>query len=343
MTAGDIAGTLGLAPATVSHVLGGRGNQLRIKTETQERIWVTAREMGYRTNASARAMRTGRSGNVALIQPQMHSYLPFTLLTGLSAALERRNMHLSLAYARDEALGDAGYLPKVVREWAADGLLINYIASFSAPFLEVLRGEQIPSIWLNKKREADCVYPDDFVGGQMAARHLLELGHRQIAYVSAKITDNPDPHYSEIDRYQGYATEMQTAGLNPRRLDVPHPVVTYSAKTPDEEPARAAMNLMRLADRPTAFLCYEFEISTPLLLAAAQCGLRVPEDISVMTFHGWEDATVGRAVTAIINRWDNVAEAAIIALEEKLALPDRLTAPRAIAPALAPGSTVGKG
>ncbi len=82
VTVAEIAKQLELGTSTVAHVLNGRGAELRIRPETQQRVLDTAREMGYRLNSSARAMRTGRFGSVALIQPSNAIFMPAGLLLG---------------------------------------------------------------------------------------------------------------------------------------------------------------------------------------------------------------------------------------------------------------------
>src|SRR5215467_9986205 len=86
-TIATIAAHLGLSRATVTHVLNGRATEQRIRPETQARVLEVARELGYRANASARAVRAGRFGSVALIQSQRGQYLPDELLHGLTSAI----------------------------------------------------------------------------------------------------------------------------------------------------------------------------------------------------------------------------------------------------------------
>src|SRR5262249_14722657 len=91
-TIATIAAHMGLSRATVTHVLNGRGTEQRIRPETQQRVLEVARELGYRPNASARAVRAGRFGSVALIQSQLGEYLPPELLYGLTTAMAARDV-----------------------------------------------------------------------------------------------------------------------------------------------------------------------------------------------------------------------------------------------------------
>ena len=115
ITAADIAEHLGLAKSTVTHVLNGRATQLRISEATQKRVQETAQELGYRPNAIARAMSTGRFGSAALIQPLHGIYLPHWLVLGLTQELHKHDMSLTISEAPESALREAEFLPKVVR------------------------------------------------------------------------------------------------------------------------------------------------------------------------------------------------------------------------------------
>ena len=100
-TIATLAEHLGLSRATVTHVLNGRGDTQRISPKTQQRVREAAQDLGYRANASARAVRAGRFGSIALIQSLWGQYLPPELLFGLSRALADQDLHLVLSQVPD--------------------------------------------------------------------------------------------------------------------------------------------------------------------------------------------------------------------------------------------------
>src|SRR5207247_9755473 len=97
-TSASIAARMGLARATVTQVLNGRAVEQRIPPETRQRVLKAAQELGYRANASARAIRAGRFGSIALVQSQLGQYLPAELLNGLTTAMAARDLHLVLTH-----------------------------------------------------------------------------------------------------------------------------------------------------------------------------------------------------------------------------------------------------
>jgi DNA-binding LacI/PurR family transcriptional regulator len=114
-------------------------------------------------------MRTGRFGSVALIQPPYSIYLTAGLVLGITRTLQQRDFHLCISEAPGSVQEAVESLPKVVRELSADGLLINMIADIPDSFIETVRSLNTPAIWMNSKQSSDCVHPDDFKAGQMAA------------------------------------------------------------------------------------------------------------------------------------------------------------------------------
>jgi LacI family transcriptional regulator len=206
---------MGLSRATVTHVLNGRGAQQRIRPETQQRVLEAARELGYRPNASARAVRAGRFGNVALIQSQLGEYLPSELLFGLTTAMAAQHAHLVLTHVPNVDASGEDYVAHAMHELAVDGVFVNRHGIAPAPFLDRIQNLRIPAVFLNSKQELDAVYPDDFGGGAMATEYLMGLGHERIAYVETE--PRRLPHYSEHDRRAGYEQAMAAVGRSPQR------------------------------------------------------------------------------------------------------------------------------
>lgn len=115
-TIATIATHMGLSRATMTHVLNGRATQQRISAETQRRVLEVAQDMGYRANASARAIRAGRFGNIALIQSLLGAYLPQELLYGLTTAIPDKDLHLVMTQVPDVVIDDlsAAYHARVI-------------------------------------------------------------------------------------------------------------------------------------------------------------------------------------------------------------------------------------
>jgi DNA-binding LacI/PurR family transcriptional regulator len=225
-------------------------------------------------------------------------------------------------------LTDERFVPKLLRELAADGLLINYIADIPLEMDRLIRQHRIPSVWMNTRVEADCVFPDDRRNAAAATRRLLELGHTRIAYLDLSISS----HYSVTERAEGYADAMAEAGLAPR-LFHPGDVVD-----PDNRQACCAA-FLETPDRPTAVLTYEAYHAVPLYAAALRAGLDVPGDLSIMTFHHQPvDALGVRMDTAEIPAVD-MGKEAVRMLYQRIDQPGLSLPPCPLPGRIVPGST----
>jgi DNA-binding LacI/PurR family transcriptional regulator len=202
----QIAERVGLSPKTVSRILSGKA--ALHKPETRERVLQVATELGYRANSSARAMRRQRFGCVTLLlsNVRQRSVLPSAREDGIQAALGEHDLHLMVAPLPDAKLTDQGFVPRILREYGSDGLLVNYNTRIPPRMETLLDAHNLPSVWINVRRDSDCVYPDDLQAGRQAAERLLALGHRRIAFVD----------YTEQNHYSN-GTARRAAGRRWRR------------------------------------------------------------------------------------------------------------------------------
>jgi LacI family transcriptional regulator len=334
-TLSAIAERSGFSKATVSQILNRQEDLFR--PETVRKVLAAARELDYRPNAAARGTRRGRFGCVALLVSTHYyrSNLPVGLLGGIHEALASRDLHLVLAKLPDEKLTNEGYVPKILREWMADGLLINYNVDIPARMVELIEKHGIPSVWMNAKRHTDCVCPDDLAAGREATERLIGLGHSAIAYVDTNYR-SPQLHYSKIDRHAGYAEAMTSAGFEPVLNTGP------GAKSGESRLSYFARWLDG-PDRPTAILTYGARTELyPMLYAAKGLGLSVPGDLSAVTFaEGPADDIGVRAATMVVpNR--EIGGAAVEMLARKIERPSRGLVSRAVGFSFVPGVTLAR-
>jgi len=325
----QIAEECGVSVNTVSRVLSGKNKEVWASTAKRSgEIRRMAEKLRFRPNGLARAMRRGSFQSVAMIEPTGHwRSTRFTeLFDGIQDRLAAADFHLILERLPDEALVSEGFIPRILRESSADGMLVNYDSNIPPQMLELIRKNRIPFVWINAKIDTDCVYPDDFQSSYLATRRLLELGHRKITYLNQKSF-----HYSCADRRHGYAHAMAEAGLTDCIVEIS--VGDEDTRLPRTKALLAGEN------RPTALVAYEAYTATPVLLAAATLGLRVPEDLSLVTFSNEPAWTAGVPITTAIVPFYEVGRAAVDMLFAKIAQPGVALAPRAVASTTTKGNT----
>jgi DNA-binding LacI/PurR family transcriptional regulator len=333
VTLDAVAAKAGVSRDTVSRVLNGKTKEVwPSMIRRAARIRRIAMEMGYRPHAAARAMSEGRFGTVSLLLSTEagRSTLPITMLDCIHDALARHGVNLMIAKLPDEKLTSEGFVPKVLREWMVDGLLINYNRTIPERMIELIEGHQIPAVWINCKRDADCVYPDDFGGGRAATDHLLKLGHKDVAYMEFSAGEPSQRHYSEADRRAGYEQAMRQAGLTPR-------VYARGAGDRGKSELDLVLGWLSQPQRPTAVVSYS--LTGLVQHAAVLTGLSVPGELSVISFADKSTRSLGRPDTTVMVPAGAVGERAVEMLLAKLKSPDGSVEPVAVPEAVSEGGT----
>jgi len=286
----DVAKRAGVSPSTVSRVIA---DHPRISRATKERVRAAMRELNYQPNAAARSLvrrRTqtigvalSRSTEAALANP----FFPEVLRgIGAAARLARYSLTLTTATSYDE---ERQQCMELLTQRRVDGLIV--LASHTDdPLIDWLDERGHPFVVLGRVpgRDVPHVNNDNVAAAREATQHLLELGHRRIAFVGG-----PLDFIVTLDRLEGYKQALQEAGLavDPRLV-----VTTDFSYEQAYEAARRLLTDSSLAGapgkgaggvsgRPTAFVAIDDGVALGVLAAAKSLGLRVPEQVSVVGFN----------------------------------------------------------
>lgn len=303
VTLKDVALAVGVSPMTVSYALRDHNS---IPLTTRTRVRAAATEMGYRPNGSARAMRSGRTNAIGLLQATELRYGglgPYTL-KAIQDELIKHDLRLVMSQVPDMHLTDPERMPRILREWSVDGLLISYAENTPPGMEEMLRAHRIPAVWVNAKFEHNAVYPDDFGAYESTTRRLIDLGHRRILYSSWSRAD----HYSRADRRMGYAAAMTAAGLQPVFNE---PAVGREQRLTGEERMAGAKAILSAPDRPTAVVVYGgLDDTLSFVFTGLSMGFRFPRDLSIVGVgDGRMDVTGIDIATLTLPTWEMGTEA----------------------------------
>ncbi len=316
-----IAAHCGQAVSTVSHVLNA-GRSDKFRPATVAKIEAAARELGYRRNVSARAMRLGRTDQLALISPNIHSrgILLTQMLDGITDALLGRdpNLRLLLDQITEEQIEGASSLPTLLRDRVVDGALINYHKTLPNEFLNYLIAAGIPTVFLNVKRQYDACYPNDRKAAQDLTHYLHAAGCQRVAYVDLYSPKLRLGHYSRLDRLEGYRRAIIADQRSERRLIFEE---SYGDTRRPEFPHQAVIDYLRSPDRPDGAVCYNQQSATVLLSAAMRCGLRLPEDLRIACFHSEDMGKDGLPITTSLLPFNEIGRTAVEMLFQKISQP----------------------
>jgi DNA-binding LacI/PurR family transcriptional regulator len=271
-TSTDVARRAGVSQSTVSLVFSGKGRG-RVSEATQEHVRRCARELGYRPNVAAQALRLGTSRAVALLVPDITNPFFSRVLRGAQRAAQDAGYTVALVDTGNDRRWEAQSF-EALRAGPVDGYLLFEV---SAP--EALGpGENV--VLMETEAPGRPSVRFDAEGGAAAAfEHLLELGHRRIGHLAAGF-DAPTFHLREAARRR----VLGDAGVDPRAQP--------RAVTPIDIDAASQAAGPLLDEQPTAVFCDDDVIAAGLYLAARERGLRIPADLSVVGFDDMDFARV---------------------------------------------------
>lgn len=276
VTLRTIAEECGVSIATASEILGAKAHLYGAKTRALVRT--TAERLGYRPNVSARATQSGRFNCVALFQDTNHYRSDFQadLVDGIQNSLAACGQQMALMEVPDAELMSRGIQPRILEADSVDAMIINYHADTPEPLERLIRNGRVPAIWVNSKRDEDCVRPDDSGGMRRLVEALVSRGHRRIAYLDPGHAGMSvvSRHYSRDDRRLAYVEAVAAAGIAPsfpgEGRDAGYAEIVCSVR-----------DALAAADRPSAIILAGTSFVTAAVEAAAAAGLRVPGDLAI--------------------------------------------------------------
>ncbi len=306
----DVARRSGVSVSTASRALGGSG---RVSGATEARVRATAAALGYRPNASARTLRTARSGFVGLVITNLANTSFHTVAEAIQQEVARRGFQLMLTVTAGDPAAERAALHTLAAHSAAGVIVVGADDGAS----EELRALGIPTVHLARRPPrlaGDCVLGDDITGGRLAAEHLLSMGHRRIAVIAG-----PSSVQSGRERLAGYWLALHSAGI------APDEDLTIAAEQSPDAGAAAVAALLGLPARrrPTALIIANHEAAYGALPALRERSVAVPGELSVVCY---EDSPLARwwhpAMTVIDNNARQMGELAARLLLNRLERPD---------------------
>jgi DNA-binding LacI/PurR family transcriptional regulator len=272
----DVARRAGVSQATVSLVLSGKAPG-RISDATAEAVRHAARELGYRPNAAARALKSGAARAVGLVVPDVTNPVFGRVLRGA----QRAAWDAGHAVALVDTANDPAW-----RYTSVDALLAlpvdGFVVFAEAPPPALTEPGAPPTVMIEGTATGlPHVRLDVEDGVDQALAHLDGLGHRRIGHLRSEI--DQDTFRRRIRRYEAH---LRDRGVDPADMAVEPG--GFSAR----EAIAAGRALLAQGRAPTAVICDDDILAAGLVVAAREAGLRVPGDLSVVGFDDLDVATV---------------------------------------------------
>lgn len=307
-TLSDVALRAGVSISAVSRVLTNAPGA-RVSPQTRERINAAAVELNYRPNFAGRALKFSRTNVIALVAPDLTNAFLTDLMLGVEEEAARRDYMLLLGRSEDLQPGGA-MISRLIGEGRVDGMLVQVGDSTSREQLHELVRADLPVIFINSidAGERSGVVLQDQEGARIATQHLIGLGHRKIGFVGG-LTHT----YTAKRRLAGFRATIRSAGLEVNRS-----WVTSRGYQPQQ--GRAALRLvMSRPESPTALVVANVNAAIGALKEARQLGLKVPDDLSIVSIHdAWTAENTWPPLTAVKMPMYELGQAAVAALYNRL-------------------------
>jgi LacI family transcriptional regulator len=275
LTIEEIAVLAEVSRSTVSRVLN---NHPSVRASVRDRVLQVMRENNYTPNAAARSLASSRASSLGLLIPNSADnifadlFFPVIIQSVIEASNEL-GYFVMLAMLKPDVEQD--FFHRIVRGHHFDGLIM-LSSHIDDPMLPLLIRDRTPLVLIGSHpyfEHVDWVDIENRAGARLAVNHLIGVGHRRIATITGSLE-----MVAGIDRREGYTQALMEAGLP---ID---PALLVPGNFKQHDAYAAMQQLLRLPERPTAVFIASDTMTIGALRAIREAGLRVPEDIAIVSF-----------------------------------------------------------
>jgi Transcriptional regulators len=272
----DVAELSGMSKSAASLILNDRPGS-RLSADAVERVRAAAAELGYKPNPAARSLRLGKTRTIGFVSDKVTlTRYASRMIQGVLTTAKKYDHTVLIS----ETGGEPGELQRAVEsmiDHRVDGIVVGLMV---ARLLDIAHLPSVPLVVVNGRTpdSLPCVLPDEYAAGRAVAEILVEAGHRQIGIIGdlPDIVGNPRRTATIGIRFKGISDVLDAAGIVPIRVTVPewHPTIgfEYARGLLDEHP------------EITALLAGNDNVAFGIYQALAELNLRVPDDVSVISF-----------------------------------------------------------
>jgi LacI family transcriptional regulator len=272
----DVAAAAGVSLGTVSNVLN---RPARVSPTTRTRVERAMADLGFVRNESARQLRMGTSHTLAYVMLDASNPFFTDVAQGMELAADGADISLVLCNSNNSAAREESHLAHLTQQ-RVQGILLTPIDP-DATTIDAVAARGVPVVLVDRKRtdQRYCsVAVDDELGGRLAVEHLVDRGHRRIAFVGG-----PEKLGQVRDRLAGARRAWSDAGLPAADLMV---LSTEALTAPDGRGAGERLAGLPGARRPTAAFCANDLVALGLLQQVIGSGRSVPGDLAIV---GYDD------------------------------------------------------
>lgn len=309
----DIAKAAGVSPSTVSLVL--QKNE-RISLETRTRVEEVIQQLGYRYNRSAANLRRQTSQAIGLIINDICNPFFAEMTAGVQQGLEGSDFLVFLVEAGDDVERQSRVF-RSLEEHGIGGLIIFPASATTPDFLEGIAAGGTPiCVVVRRPHDADVDYvgPDNRQAGRIATRHLIERGHRRIAFLGGE-AHSP----ARMDRMAGYREALQQAGI---KFD---PSLSIESRPTRANAIIDVQKVLDLPTPPTAAIGYNDNVAIAAMHGLRLRGVDPGREFAIVGIDGTSDAELAYpALTTVALHAQEIGRRAAGLVVERIKNPSRI-------------------
>lgn len=282
ITLSDVAKAAGVTSMTVSRVVNQNGY---VSEETREKVLRVVKDLNYRRNGLARGLKRQRTDTIGLVLGDIANPFAAELARAIREITTQRGYNLFICISEHSAKEDVAAFDALA-DHQVDGIIVatrsNRIGDEHLHEM-IERGVSVVCIGRDfQDKNADSVTADALHGGFQATQHLIDLGHKKIAFIGATLESGKN-----LKRFQGYLKALKA-----NNLLIEERFITGNSETSEETPGysteklgyEAMKRLLVLPQRPTAVFARNDFTAIGAINAIKESGLSIPKDISIVGF-----------------------------------------------------------
>lgn len=266
----DVAEQAGVATMTVSRVINNSGY---VSDATRAKVESAISDLGYVPNMLGPSLRFNQTNTLALILTDITNPFWTTVARGVEDAAQEKKYSVILCNTDENLQKQDQYLNMLLKR-RIDGILF-VPADNQAESVQLIQKQNVQVVVMDRSVphvDVDVVRGDSFGGAYQLAKHLIDLGHKHISVLSG-----PQNIFTSTERVAGFRQAMIEAGLD-------HNLENVYWGSFRQNPGEIALRALQSSPRPTACLAVNNFIANGALQTFSEAGLRVPEDVSLVSF-----------------------------------------------------------
>jgi len=303
----DVAREAGVSINTVSRALNGKPD---VNPETKRLVLEAAQRLKYTPNKLARGLRSNKTGIIGVIVADIANPFFSAVVKGMGKAAKGLGYSIILQDTGENYENEEEAIQIMISE-QIDGLLITPVQTENRS-IHMLQESGIPFVLVARHfndLDTDYVVADDVQGGYLATTHLIEKGHKKIAFING-----PACNSSAIERFQGYKKALEE-----HNIELNEKLMRNGALTMEDGYTHGNTLLMDHDPQPTALFTFSDFVALGAMKAVREVGLRIPDDIAIVGYDDIDFAfclEVPLTTVRVLKR--QLGEEAISVLEKKI-------------------------